>query len=102
MDENNNVTISDYDEEMKVEISDIDNEREENSLMCDECSLVLDSQKALDHHKKRIHIQLICDTCGQSIIDVKNIKNNKENHKKELCPNCGKQYTKKNLKIIDV
>ena len=66
LDINNNTSVSGDDDEKKVEINEIDESDNliKDSIMCNECQVIVSNNEKLLIHKKKKHMRLICGQCG--------------------------------------
>ena len=74
-----------------------DESEEEQEVMCDNCSEVLQNDIQLAKHKKEFHDDHTCNECGQVVHGHKKLRDHVRNHKKAACPDCNKQVNKKRL-----
>ena len=72
----------------KVENKEENNNNE--SLVCDVCSVVCKSNANLKKHKQRTHDdrEYTCDTCGLKVTGLEKFQSHKRRHETFSCPNC--------------
>ena len=99
LDIKNDTSVSD-DDEMKVEINEIDESDNliKDSIMCDECPVIVSNNDKLLIHKKKKHMRLICGQCGYVIFGKDKLDSHVKNHRSEVCSYCGVVVKNKCLK----
>ena len=78
---------------MKLKLVMLDEEHEE-ARMCDVCSAVCKSVKALQKHKKVKHDtrQCICPECGISVEGMDKLRYHRKSHRTFKCTSCDKEF----------
>ena len=97
-----------FQKKVKNKLKNKEENNNDESLVCDVCSVVCKSTANLRKHQQRTHDdrEYTCDTCGIKVTGLHKFKSHKRRHETFSCPNCNKDILlpnkAKHLKVCGI